>query len=67
MHEVASRKCAYLPHWLDALLEQMIVGGVGQIVRSNEVVVKGPEFFHGSKRANLLDVLLVILLCAHAL
>lgn len=61
------REKAHLPHWLDAFLEEMIVSRVGKIVGANEVIVEGPKLLHGSKRANLFDVLFIVFLRAHSL
>lgn len=63
----AEKSGTHLPHGLDALLEEMIVRGVGQIIRTNEMIIIGPKLLHRSKGANLFDVFLIVFLRPHAL
>lgn len=57
----------YLPHGLDARLEEMVVHGVGQIVWPHEVVVHAPEALHLSMQTHKLSSLSVMQTCGHAL
>lgn len=44
-----------LPHWFDALLEEMIVGADLQITRFHDIIVNAPKVLDGIKGDKLLE------------
>lgn len=53
----------YLPHWFDAVFENMVVRVTLQLWRPQQVAVEVPKLFHWSKSANQFQVLVVVVNC----